>query len=166
MKNSKQITIGLFSVVVMWVLQTVFLGEIGFIDTIDFGSGSDFLSNYFPIIYMLVFIYTGFVGRRKSYDVLFKTSFITGLIPAIYAFILFSEKIYEDLALTINSAVFKVLYNLCEGLVTLFYPLIVIVYPFGVSDFTQMVFILSPIACALVYLLYPFVKRTMRKNVF
>ncbi|MBQ3137216.1 MAG: hypothetical protein IJB74_07035, partial [Clostridia bacterium] len=68
--------------------------------------------------------------------------------------------------LTSNSAIFKALYNLCEGLVTLFYPLIVIVYPFGVSDFTQMFFILSPTACALVYLLYPFVKRTMRKNVF
>ncbi|MBQ9913838.1 MAG: hypothetical protein IJO73_06390 [Clostridia bacterium] len=159
MKNSKQITIGLFSVVVIWVLQTVFLGEIGFIDTIYFGGGSDFLSNYFPIIYMLAFIYTGYIAGRKSYDVLFKTSFITGLIPAIYAFILFSEKIYEDLALTGNSAVFKALGNLCEGLVTLFYPLIVIVYPFGVSDFTQMVFILSPIACALVYLLYPLVKR-------
>ncbi len=162
MKNSKQTCIGIFSVVSMWFFQTVFLGEIGFIDTIAFGSGSVFLSNYFPIIYMLVFICIGFVSRRKSYNALFKTFFITGLIPAVYAFILFSSNIYEDLVITSNSAVFKALYNLYEGLITLFYPLIVIVYPFGVSDFTEMLFILSPIACALVYVLYSFVKNMVQ----
>ncbi len=163
MKTSKQIFLGIFSVVSMWILQTVFIGEIGFIDTIAFGSESVFFSNIFPIVYLIVFFLIGFFGRRKSLDTLFKVALVTGLVPAFYALVLYSEDIYNHLLITANNDAFiqvcKALSALCNTTITLFYPLIVTVYPFSDNTFSSILLIISPIICALVYFIYPLVKR-------
>lgn len=167
MKPSKQIFMGISSVVAVWVLQTAFTGEIGFIDTIAFGSGSEFFSNIFPIVYLLVFFLIGFFGRKRSLDTLFKAALVTGLIPAFYALVLYSEDIYNHLLITANSDAFiqvcKALSALCDTTITLLYPLIVTVYPFSNNTFSSILLIISPIICALVYFVYPLVKRSFNR---
>ena len=159
MKSSKQIFIGVSSVFTMWLLQTLFCGEIGFIDTISLGTGSALLCNFFSFVYITVFIIVGFISRQRSYPSLFKTYFITSIIPVIYSLVVNSEDYFINLAQTTNNVIFKMISEFNNIIIVLCYPLISIGYSFGISDLRYLLFILSPMACALAYFAVPIINK-------
>ena len=156
LSKGKQITLGIFTVIGLSVLATLALGEIGFIDTIDFAYEKPILLCAVYVLYFAVFIIYAALAKRKNLETLAKTTIILGAVLTFACVLVFIGAALDDYPGFDGSVLSKVL----EVIVILFTPAISLVSLFiGIFDFDTVagnlgMFVLfaAPIVAGIIYL--------------
>lgn len=153
LSSGKQIAIGVFTFIAFWFATTLAVGEIAFIDTIYIMGESPVLHSIFIILYFIVMIIFGVLAKKKGLKTLMNTSIAVSIMPAVDGFI---ALIGSFLSEPTND-------NAIDQLLTLFYPLLPIAYPFATANrFCSVLFVISPLAA---YIAYKVAKRPQKTEV-
>ena len=89
---------------VLWILGIIFSGQILFIDTIEFGWGSETLSSIFPFAFLIILTLIACISKRNCMKTFFVSSYVFAAIPIVSTLPWFFYGVFEDNA--ILSAIF------------------------------------------------------------
>lgn len=143
---TKQITLGLATVLGLWTSAVLAYGEIAFIDTIELWDESVWLYWLVVILYFIAFLVIGVMSKKKGYKALQYTTVISGAIPSFLLLFGLIVSFFEDAGKLGES-----LEELYSGVAFLLYPFITVSYPFGANLVASILFISAPMVAVIAY---------------